>query len=53
MLSFYIIALVVFMAVLGTNIHQYIKDMIRYEKFDSPMLLLMMAVTLNLGHIMF
>lgn len=53
MIFFYITAFVIFAAVLGTNIYKYIRDMIKYEKMESPMLILMMSATLNMGHILF
>ena len=52
MIMFYLSAFIIFAAVLGTNVHKYIKDMMKYEKIESPFLLLMMSVTLQMGHIL-
>lgn len=46
MILFYSTAFLVFGLVLGANTYQYIKDMIKYEMPESPILLLMMSVTL-------
>ena len=53
MIFFYVTAFIIFAAVLGTNIYKYIRDFMKYDKAESPMLLLMMSATLNMGHIFF
>lgn len=54
MLLFYICALLIFGTVLGTNIYKYIRSLMKEEdRPESPMLILMMAITLHFGHIVF
>jgi len=50
---FYISAFVVFGLLLGANVYKYITDLFKYNRPDTPILLLMMAVTLQIAHIFF
>lgn len=53
LIFFYISAFLVFSVILGANTYNYIKDIMKYEMPDSPVLLLMMSITLQIGHITF
>lgn len=54
MVFFYMCALLIFGVVLGASIYKYIKGLMKEEERpESPTLILMMAVTLHFGHIVF
>lgn len=53
MIFYYISAFFLFVAVLGVNTYNYITDLIKHNKPDTPMLLLTMSSTLQLAHIIF
>ena len=46
MIFYYISAFFLFVAVLGVNTYNYITDLIKHNKPDTPMLLLTMSSTL-------
>ena len=53
LLFFYIFATVIFLFILGTNIFNFIKDFKTYDKFETPHIFIMVAVTLDFGHVCF
>ena len=46
MILYYSSALIVFALVLGTSVYHYVKDLLKYNKPETPMLILMMSATL-------
>lgn len=53
MIAFYISALIVFAGVLGAHAYKYINEIIEFDMVESPMLILMMSLTMHIAHIVF
>ena len=52
-LLFYNMITVVFLAILGTNIYNFIKDFRTYDKYETPHMFIMGAISLDFGHVCF
>ena len=52
-LLFYNFVTVLFLAIMGTNIYQFIKDFKTYDKFETPHVFSMAAVSMDFGHVVF
>lgn len=52
MIQAHLIGILLIGGLLGTNMYKYVKDIVKYEMPDSPLMLLLLAVCLQLASVM-